>query len=43
MHTRLSVDVFGPNLGVSLLDTDLFGAPLSLASAGDIGAIEVQI
>ena len=23
LHTRLSVDVFGPNLGFSLLDTDL--------------------
>ena len=30
-------------LGFSLLETDLFDAPLSLASAGDIGAIEVQI
>ena len=43
LYTRLSVDVFGPNLGFSLLDTELFGAPLSLASAGDIGAIKVQI
>ena len=43
LHTWLSVDVFGPNLGFSLLDTHLFGAPLSLASAGDIGTIEVQI
>ena len=42
LHTRLSADVFGPNLGFLLLDTELFGAPLSLASAGDIGAIEVQ-
>ena len=43
LHTQLSVDVLGPNLGCWLLDTDLFGAPLSLASSGNIGAIEVHI
>ena len=43
LHTRLSVDVFGPNLGFSLLDTDSFIAPLSLASTVHIGTLEVQI
>ena len=43
LHTWLSVDVSGPNPRFLLLDTDLFGAALSLASTGDTGAIEVLI